>query len=64
MERDSAELSKTSTGVSTDWAVFRGPEGGEIDIKSLKRIQSFALLTFVKTIKESMGRSQQHEFTK
>jgi len=39
MERDSAELSKTSTGVSTDWAVFRGPEGGEIDIKSLKRIQ-------------------------
>jgi len=39
MDRDNTELSRTSTGVSTDWAVFRGPEGGEIDVKNLKRIQ-------------------------
>ena len=31
--------SNTSTGVSKDWVVFRGPEEGEIDTKDLKRIQ-------------------------
>lgn len=29
----------TSTGVSMDWVVFRGPEHGDIDTKDLKKIQ-------------------------
>ena len=32
-------VSYSSTGTSSDWAVFRGPEQDNIDIKELKRIQ-------------------------
>merc|ERR1719474_1548623 len=31
--------SNTMTGVSCDWAVFRGPEMGEIDPREMKKIQ-------------------------
>ena len=32
-------VSNTSTGLSGDWAVFRGPEMGKIDNRELKKIQ-------------------------
>ena len=32
-------VSYSSTGTSSDWAVFRGPEQDNIDLKELKRIQ-------------------------
>ena len=35
----SSEPASFSTGVSSDWAVFRGPEHGPLDTKDLKRIQ-------------------------
>jgi len=38
---EEADMSKsnTMTGVSGDWAVFRGPEMGEIDPREMKKIQ-------------------------
>lgn len=38
---EEADMSKsnTMTGVSCDWAVFRGPEMGEIDPREMKKIQ-------------------------